>query len=319
MATINNESQGIDLGGVTISRITGNNGKFILDNNIGPGAIIRVSRRGDVIPHVEEVTKPARKPQLPEGNWHWTDTGVDIVLDDTDTDDVLIRKLENFFATIGAENLGRGVLAKLIDAGFDTPTKIIQMTALKWSRLPGFQGVMANKLHKSLSAALTNIELSTLADATGFFGRGFGTRRFEAVHQAYPNIRALGLQSQSVIVRKVAAIHGFSDTTAQAFADGIKPFMKWFDRNAQYITIKRKAKPTSSKLSGVSVAFTGFRDANLAERIKKAGGEATDNFNSSTTVLLATNLNSGSSKIQRAKDKGVEVMTPTQFTNKYGV
>lgn len=313
------EIEPVELDGVTVTWASGFNGKYINDNVIGPGAVINLVRSGGVIPDIQYVTKPARKPKLPAGKWHWSDTGVDIILDDIDTDDVLIRKLENFFATIGAENIGRGVLSKLIDAGYDTPTKIIQMTPLKWSRLPGFQGVMANKLHNSLSSALSGIELATLADATGFFGRGFGTRRFTAVQQEYPNIRALGLLALPMILKKVSAIHGFSDTTAQAFADGIKPFMKWFDRNSQYITIKRKAKATSSKLAGVSVAFTGFRDAELSERIRKAGGVASDNFTATTTILLATNPNSGSSKIQRALDKGVKVMTPTQFISKYGV
>lgn len=45
----------IDLNGVTISRCTGFNAKFIIDNKIGPGAVIEVTRSGDVIPKCERV------------------------------------------------------------------------------------------------------------------------------------------------------------------------------------------------------------------------------------------------------------------------
>ena len=42
----------IQLCGVTVSYAQGFNAKFIKDNNIGPGSIIKITRAGDVIPHI---------------------------------------------------------------------------------------------------------------------------------------------------------------------------------------------------------------------------------------------------------------------------
>lgn len=48
----------VELVGVTISRCTGFNMKFIRDNKLGPGAKIKITRSGDVIPYVTAVISP---------------------------------------------------------------------------------------------------------------------------------------------------------------------------------------------------------------------------------------------------------------------
>ena len=52
-----------ELMGVTIQHATGFNARYIYDNKIGTGAIIRITRSGDVIPFCLEVLKP-----MPEEN-----------------------------------------------------------------------------------------------------------------------------------------------------------------------------------------------------------------------------------------------------------
>jgi NAD-dependent DNA ligase len=53
----------VELVGVTVQHATGFNAKFIRDNKIGPGAKIRITRSGDVIPLILEVVEP-----MPEEN-----------------------------------------------------------------------------------------------------------------------------------------------------------------------------------------------------------------------------------------------------------
>lgn len=48
----------VDLVGVTIQHATGFNAKFIKDNQIGPGAKIKITRSGDVIPYIIETVEP---------------------------------------------------------------------------------------------------------------------------------------------------------------------------------------------------------------------------------------------------------------------
>ena len=76
-------------------------------------------------------------------------------------------------------------------------------------------------------------------------------------------------------------------------------------------------KVTSSTLKGVVVGFTGFRDPELSAAVVAAGGLAYDGVKANTTVLLAKDPDSGSSKIEKAIQKGIAVMTPAAFRRKY--
>ena len=49
--------ESVNIGGAVLSFTTGFNGKYIVDNKIGKGAVLKIIRSGDVIPKVEKVTK----------------------------------------------------------------------------------------------------------------------------------------------------------------------------------------------------------------------------------------------------------------------
>ena len=49
----------VEVDGVNITRVTGHNAQTIVEKGIGPGAIVSITRRGGVIPHIEDVTLKA--------------------------------------------------------------------------------------------------------------------------------------------------------------------------------------------------------------------------------------------------------------------
>ena len=49
------EIEPVDISGVTISNVTGNNARYIQDNNIQSGAVVTIIRSGDVIPKIIRV------------------------------------------------------------------------------------------------------------------------------------------------------------------------------------------------------------------------------------------------------------------------
>ena len=87
----------VSIGGVTISRVTAFNAKYVVDNKLGKGAEIEVIRSGDVIPKIEKVIKKAKKVVLPEGNWHWNETKINIISDDNNSREIVTRQIYYFF------------------------------------------------------------------------------------------------------------------------------------------------------------------------------------------------------------------------------
>ena len=114
----------IEINGVIIKRVTGNNAKFIVDNKIGIGSQIEIIRSGDVIPKINKVIKTSQVI-LPKGKWHWSDSHVDIILDNLNNKDLLIKNIYFFFSTLKTKGLGQKVIEKLVDNGYDSILKIL--------------------------------------------------------------------------------------------------------------------------------------------------------------------------------------------------
>jgi hypothetical protein len=68
---------------------------------------------------------------MPSVPFKWNDTHVDVLLEDIDSDETVKEKvITGFFRGIGVEGLSSGNIARIIDAGFDSVAKIINMTIL---------------------------------------------------------------------------------------------------------------------------------------------------------------------------------------------
>ena len=179
----------IVLGGVKIEYATGFNGAFIKDNNIGIGAIIKIVRSGDVIPHILNVPVPAEKPKMPDISYKWNSTNVDIILENIDQDETVREKnITGFFKGIEVEGLGSGNISRVIEAGFNTIPKIINMSIDDFLKVEGFKITMANKIHNGIKEKLTNASLIVLMSASNLFGRTFGEKKIELIMNEYPDI-----------------------------------------------------------------------------------------------------------------------------------
>jgi len=181
--------------GVTISRITGNNAKFVIDNHIGKGAVVKFIRSGGVIPKIVDVIKKAPKSSiiLPDRPHKWNSTKVDFIVDDTDADDEHsvrsqrdsdVKRLRFFTQTINAKGIGESIIAKIYDMGFTTIPELVTLNPSDISSLgKKTPENVINALHKALSQS----DIPTLMAATATFERGVGLKRIQSVFKKYPD------------------------------------------------------------------------------------------------------------------------------------
>ena len=71
------------------------------------------------------------------------------------------------------------------------------------------------------------------------------------------------------------------------------------------------------KLANMKIVFTGFRNKELENEIIKNGGLIVNNVSGKTNILIVDNLESNSSKIIKAKQLKVDIVTEEQFRKKY--
>jgi NAD-dependent DNA ligase len=79
---------------------------------------------------------------------------------------------------------------------------------------------------------------------------------------------------------------------------------------------KKKVKTKSEKLEGQNVTWTGYRDKEQEAIVQENGGQVVS-FGSKTTVLLVSPSGKSSSKGDKARERGIPVMTWDEFKRKF--
>jgi DNA ligase (NAD+) len=77
--------------------------------------------------------------------------------------------------------------------------------------------------------------------------------------------------------------------------------------------VKKDDLPKGNKYAGAVIVFTGIRDMLLEQEIESQGGKIGSGVNGKTTLLIAKNIDDGSSKIQKANELGVQVISYDDF------
>lgn len=316
----------VKLVGVTINYTTAFNAKFVLDNVLGPGAVIKLVRSGDVIPHILEVIKPAasKKAKMPDIPYTWTSTGVDIIVKDIHgacKDQIIIKKLTSFFAVLGVMHFSEGIITKFVENGYNTVKKIIVADKNKLYEIDGLGKKSIDKIYDGINNAFNNITLTKLAAASSIFGRGLGERKLKIIFDTYPDI-----MTKNVSRDKLMELPGFSDVTVDQFLDNFTEFKKFYNEIVKVIGIDKFVKTVTKNkdqqiktknniFENMKIVFTGFRNKEWEQFIEKNGGSVTTSVSKNTNLVISSDPSS--SKAQKAQSLGISQMTPEQFEKKY--
>lgn len=314
----------IQLRGVTINYASGKNAGFLKANRVGPGAVVRIRRAGDVIPDLADgdVIKGAT-PTWPDrkkfGDWEWTDSGVNIKIkgkQHLQNDTAMAKVIEHFFTSIGVEGFKESTIQKFVDQGYRSVGSILAMSERRFTSLDGTTKTI-HKVYQDIQTQIDGVELPMLMDASNIFGRGMGTTRLRVIVKAYPQVMKQAGDDVSKLATQIMGLPGFSDITANQFASNLKRFAKWLKSvpSISYSLPKAK-KATGAKCVGVSAIMTGFRDKEVADQIEREGGKMVTTVRQATH-LIAKDPTAANAKLTQARGLGIKVMSLEEFKRKF--
>jgi NAD-dependent DNA ligase len=331
----------IGLAGVTIRRAHGFNGKFIQDNKIGPGSKILIIRSGDVIPYISEIISKSEtgKGQMPDANYIWSKTGVDIMLSETDqkdSDELKFKNLDYFIDKIDIKGLGSGNLKKIYDSGKKTVKDILNITVADLLKVDGFKIKMAEKIESAIKERKATLDCITIMNASNTIGRGFGSRKIELIITKIPSIIKNRYIPSSA---ELLAIKGVEKITADTFIKNLPDYFAFIDENGikclfenveednvkksngnQTTNLINEVIPQDKKFEGMKFVFTGFRNDELEKYIKKNGGTVTTSVSKLTTVVIRKDDSDESSgKVKKAEEYGVKIENLEDFLSHYKI
>jgi len=317
----------VNLVGVTIKSVTAFNAKYVVDNKLGPGAVIKLVRSGDVIPHILKVLKPSEnnQPQLPDVPYKWNDTNVDFIVKDihgSSKDNITVKSLAHFFSVMSIKNISEGIITKLVDNGYKSLTDILNADIKKLAEIDGIGEKIITKIFENTRIAFETTNLQTVMAASNIFGRGFGVRKLKVVVDAYPNIMN-EKWNDATLKENLMKLDGFEEKTTSQFILYFAKFKHFFATlddikliSVNHLKVPVKRQETKGDVcNDMKVVFTGVRDKDLENFITSNGGTISSTVSKNTTILIYAKEGTGS--YNKAKELGITTMTIDEFKDKY--
>ena len=314
------------IGGVEISRTTGNNAKFVVDNKLGKGAKIELIRSGDVIPKVNKVLKPSKTVEMPNGEWHWNETKVDIICDSLDNKDVLIKNIYYFFSSIDTKGLGEKIVEKFINAGYNSILKIIKLNVSDILLVDGFKEKSAQNIVDSIKKSLTNVALTKIMSASNKLGHGIGEERIKLVLDKFPNLLVdADKWSKEEFISNLKSLNGWEEKTSTLFASNYKDFKIFYNSIKPYIIIKpsiiikpnitiKKSVVIKNQYTDKIIVISGFRDSELQQKLEDLGAKISNSVSKNTDYLIIKNTDQeNTGKLQKALKLGIKIITKDEL------
>lgn len=314
------EFEPIRLSGALLSRATAHHYRMVVDKGIGPGAVIRLARSGEVIPKIEAVIRTA-EPELPT---HCPSCGHAPVWDN----DYLVcpnnlacpaqisNSMEHFFRMLNNnDGFGAATIKKLYEHGIRQVDEIYALHAADFEAM-GF----GPKQSQNLEAQLRRSRAESVEDwrflaAFGVFRMGLGNCERLLQHHALTDIFSLD-------EAQIIDIEGFAEKTAEAITEGFRNIRELFDKlTALHFNIqssKRELPVSGHPLAGKTLVFTGTLQSGSREDLSRQArvhGAKVGNAVSAKTDYLVTGDNVGAAKLKAAADKGVTIMDEQTFLN----
>ena len=313
----------VNLKGVLIEYATGFNASFIRDNKIGIGSVIELIRSGDVIPYIRKVLVPSSEPKMPSIPYKWNETGVDVLVQDLNSnEEVKAKVITQFFQKIDVDGLSSGNITRIIGAGFDSITKILQMSQGDFLTVDGFKEKTATKLFNGIKNKIEEASLITLMTASNSFGRGFSDKKFELILKAYPDV-IISNESESIKKERIMAIKGIAETSANSFIENIPKFIEFMNETG----LTSKLTSSTSQISNTmttnplfekSIVMTGFRDSILENKLKALGVKISSSVSKNTFAVLVPGAKE-TGKLNDAKKLGIPIILVNEFKTSYNL
>ena len=332
----------INLVGVTITYATAFHAKFVEENNLGPGSVIKIIRSGDVIPHIMEVLKPSTsgKPKMPDTEYIWDKTHVNIIIKNINKSEYLntvkAKKMDHFFSVLEVKNISIGILTKLVENGYDNIIDILIADKKKLEEIDGIGKKLIDKIFNNIDEVMINITLEKLMAGYHVFGPGIGERKIKSIIKEIPNI--LNIKDNKELKELILNIDGFSDISTDKFVDNLDTFKVFYKQlkkiyDLDYIEKKLKQKSKNKEqnkeqnnkdnstniFENMKIVFTGFRDKELQNKIEDLGGSVTTSVSSKTNIVVHADNEQNSSKIEKATQLGIKILSKSEFIKKFNL
>ena len=312
----------VELSGAVVRKCTGFNAEFIKTNKIGPGAVIQVCRSGEVIPHIMKVVTPAEEPFLidkcPNCGYVLRWSGTDLVCDNESEGQLAYR----FISTVGqVDGAGYSLYSKILEifkvVDLDTLCEFLCQLRVNLSKCVDvvrseISGTATQEkcmtIFDKIVSPVDPVTLLVACNISGLSWTSAGN-----LISGYPefinDVRGLNINWSLI-----TGIPGFGYSTVVA----LQAAEKRLGRILPWIIVKTPEVKEKVETQ-FKVAITGSLSVkrSVFDSILESHGISQSSNFKEIKYLITNKPDSGSSKMKKAKDNGVEIISESEFSKKF--
>lgn len=323
----------VEINGATVKRATAYNAAYLVENNICEGAVIEVTRGGDVIPkHLktleyneqmfekmcdELIVCPSCGEPL-----KWNETNVDLVCTNKECKEKVISEVVYFFRTLGCEQFEEPTIRRLYNFGYKSIKAILESHIAEFMQLLGkvkgrtvydqIQKVLTNGVPMARYLAALNIFDGKIAETT--CQKIFDEMSLEMADSVKAFSYKIGSPKEAIYLENTfEKINGVGKTLAHVFVKGLIELQSVRLLPGIQISYVQSPKTVAIAENQMVVCMTGFRDKEMEAKLLSLGHKVVDGVTKECTVLVVADLNSNSSKMKKAKEKGLRIVERMEF------
>jgi DNA ligase (NAD+) len=305
----------VEVGGATLERASLHHVKRIKELGLYPNAQILVSRRNEVIPHIEKTINPYSRPpfKIP--------TECPVCGGDVEFEGEFLMcasptcvakqrgNIKKWVKVIGIDEVGEKFIDSAVDSGYLLDSADLYALSADSISALDRQGT------KSAKKILTNINKHRVLPLAKFMGAlnipNVSTSTFEALEASgFDSLETL----QKAKPKDFLNASGIGTITANALFQGLQEKSKLISKLLlNGVSIKKKVR---GKLSGQSFCFTGqisIKRGDAYKLVESLGGEIKPGVSKGLTYLVQSNPKSTSGKTKKAQKYGTKVIGEKEF------
>jgi DNA ligase (NAD+) len=300
----------IDLDGSTVSRATLFNWGRVRDWKAFPGAQVLIAKAGDIIPQIYQVIKPSENKVTPPsccpscgGSARIDD--LHIWCDNRECYTRVISQLSAGIKIFKVENVGQSTVEKFYEAGFKKVTQLFDRSVFNKESLiaTGFfkEGrqleIILEAMHGIKEVSLTQVILACQYDQIGNAAAEKLAQHFSGIQADFSGLNRAAL---NYVINNNSLINELVEVLEKSGIKILKPSNEKIDSSLTY------------EMTGSPKDF-GFSTKNDFIKLAENAGFKNTKLEKGTRYLITDSIDSDSSKMQKARKLGVEIITYGEF------
>ena len=308
----------IEISGAIITFASLANYDLIKEKNININDIVEVSRRGDVIPHIDHVINKVSDGHILAPS-DCPSCGNKLIIESKflkcpNTQNCLAQilgSLKLFCDVLEIKGISDKTIAKLYDANLiKFPGDFYKLSISDFINLAGLGDKSGTNIINQIQAkkTLTCLQILTASSIPNFSGK----RIQQLITAGFDTPQKI----LDLTIEKLESLSGIQITLAKKIKEGIDTRKIWIESILSQTNLKSTTYDPRSNILNKTFAITGSLSRprkEIEDQIISLGGQVSASVSSNTDYLISNETNSDSSKFTNARKFGTKIITEAEF------